>query len=69
MEIFLISIFSIIIIYITVSSIIKVLKIAFKRKEISERKHRLMVASSIVIGISIATALPFVYIKLFEFII
>lgn len=50
----------------TISTIIKALNIALKRKEISKQKYRLLVASSTMIGVSIATALPFIFIKVFE---
>nr|WP_289037744.1 hypothetical protein [uncultured Allobacillus sp.] len=66
MEVFLVSLNSVLIVYMTISTIIKALNIALKRKEISKQKYRLLVASSTMIGVSIATALPFVFIKVFE---
>lgn len=65
MEIFLISFFSGAIIYITVRSIIKVLNIALSRKEITRRKHRLWMSTSILIGFFVATTLPFAYHSIF----
>ena len=65
MPVFLISFFSVVILFMTVYSIIKALKIALKRDEISKRKYRLMVASSIFIGTFIAVVLPFGYERLF----
>jgi hypothetical protein len=67
-----ISFFVIAIVYITyiaVSSMIKILNTAYKRKEISKRNYRLLVISSVLIGIFTATILPLGFIKLFEFII
>ncbi|MBP1969855.1 hypothetical protein J2Z83_001963 [Virgibacillus natechei] len=52
MEVILISIFSAIIIFITVYSMIKVLNIAYKRGEITLKKFRFLVTFSIVIGYS-----------------
>ena len=66
MEIIITSLFSAIIIYITVYSMIKVLSIAYKRGEISLRKFRLYVTASIVIGLVIASILPFGYQKILE---
>ncbi|WP_077622373.1 hypothetical protein [Sediminibacillus massiliensis] len=66
MEVFLISFFSAIIIFITVFSIIKVLNIALTRKEISKRNYRLMMTGTIFIGVSASAILPFGYQMLFE---
>ncbi|MGD7043103.1 hypothetical protein [Jeotgalibacillus proteolyticus] len=66
MEVFLISFFSAVIIFITVHSIIKVLNIALNRDEISKRKYRLMMAVSIFVGTFVALVLPFGYQRLFE---
>ena len=66
MEVILISIFSAIIIFITVYSMIKVLNVAYKRKEITLRKLRVLVTISIVIGLLIASSLPFGYQKIFD---
>jgi len=52
------------IIYIAVSSMIKISNMAYKRKEISKRSYQLMVTTSVVVGISIATTLPLDSIKL-----
>jgi phosphotransferase system glucose/maltose/N-acetylglucosamine-specific IIC component len=69
LELYLISFFSAVIIVMTVHSIIKVLNIALKRKEISKRKHRLWIASSIAIGFITASILPFGYHKILEVIV
>ncbi|MDF2855771.1 MAG: hypothetical protein K0Q87_1622 [Neobacillus sp.] len=66
MEVTLISFFSAIIIFMTVYSIIKVLIIAYKRKEITLRKFIVLVASSILVGLFVASVLPFGYQKVFE---
>ena len=66
MEVFLISFFSAVIIYITVHSIIKALNIALNRNEISKRKYRLIMAISIFIGTFVAVILPFGYQRLFD---
>ncbi len=69
MLVILMSIFSAIIIYITVFSIIKVLIIAYKREEITFRKFVGLVISSIVIGLFTASILPFGYQKIFDIIL
>ncbi|MFK3959105.1 hypothetical protein [Guptibacillus hwajinpoensis] len=66
MEVFLMSFFSAVIIYITVHSIIKALNIALNRNEISKRKYRLIMAISIFIGTFVAVVLPFGYERLFD---
>ena len=66
MELILISIFSAIIIFQTVYFMIKALNIAYKRKEISLRKCRLLVTSSIIIGLLVSSILPFVYQKIID---
>ncbi|WP_085505187.1 hypothetical protein [Thalassobacillus devorans] len=66
MEVFLISFFSAVIIFITVHSIIKVLSIALNRDEISKRKYKLIMAISIFIGTFVAVVLPFGYQRLFD---
>ncbi|RIW30373.1 hypothetical protein D3H55_16680 [Bacillus salacetis] len=66
---YLMSLFSAIIIVMTVHSIIKVLNIALKRKEISRRKYWLWFASSIGIGVVTASLLPFGYHKIIEMIL
>lgn len=65
MVVFLISFFSVVIIYMTVHSIIKALNIPLNRDEISKRKYRLIMATSIFIGTLIAVVLPFGYERLF----
>lgn len=66
MEVILISIFSAIIIFITVYSMIKALNIAYKRKEITVKKLRVLIIASIGIGLLIASSLPFVYQKIYD---
>ena len=66
MEVFLISFFSAVIIFITVHWIIKALNIALEREEISKRKYRLIMAISIFIGTFVAVVLPFGYQRLFD---
>ena len=68
MEVILTSVFSAIIIFITVFSMIKAFMIAYKRNEISLRKFIVFSTSSIVIGVIVASILPFGYLKIFEFI-
>jgi hypothetical protein len=68
MELILISIFSAIIIFITVFSMVKVLFIAFKRKEISLGQLIIFSSSTIVIGVLIATLLPFGFQKIVDYI-
>lgn len=67
MEVMAASVFSAIIIFITVFSMIRVFIIAFKRKEISLRKFIIFTISSIVTGLIIASVLPFVYKKIFHY--
>ncbi|AOV07364.1 hypothetical protein [Sporosarcina ureilytica] len=62
----LMSFFSIVIVYITIHSLIKAFNIAINRREISKQKYRFLVSSSILVGLSIATVLPFGYYKLVE---
>ena len=69
MPVILTSIFSAIIIFITVFSMIRVLSIAYKRKEISTLKFSILSVSFIGVGMLISTILPFGYQKLFEMII
>ncbi len=69
MPVILISIFSAIIIFITVYSIIKVLSIAYNRKEITILRYRVLATSFTVVGILIASILPFGYQKIFEIIL
>ncbi|WP_041964194.1 hypothetical protein [Mesobacillus selenatarsenatis] len=67
MEVILASVFSAIIIFITVFSMVKVLIIAFNRKEISFRKLIIFSTSSIVIGLLVAYLLPFGYQKILDY--
>ena len=69
MPVILISVFSAIIIFITVFSMIKVLSIAYKRKDISILKYRVFATSFIVVGMLVASLLPFGYQKIYEIIL
>ncbi|WP_208586140.1 hypothetical protein [Gracilibacillus suaedae] len=69
MEVILISIFSAFIIFMTVYFLIKAFDIAYQREEISLSKFRVLVTSSIVIGLLIASMLPFGYQKVFDTIV
>ncbi|PFG05222.1 hypothetical protein [Bacillus sp. es.034] len=69
MPVILTSIFSAIIIFITVFSMIRVLSIAYKRKEISTLKFSILSVSFIGAGMLISIILPFGYQKIFEMII
>jgi hypothetical protein len=69
MPVILTCIFSAIIIFITVFSLIRVLSIAYKRKEISSMKFSILSVSLIGVGMLIAAIIPFGYQKLFEMII
>ncbi|TKC19976.1 hypothetical protein FA727_10710 [Robertmurraya kyonggiensis] len=67
MEVLLTSIFSAIIIFITIFSLMKAFIIAYKRNEISLRRFIVYSTSSIVIGIIVASLLPFGYQKIFDY--
>jgi len=66
MEVFTASIFSALIILITVFSMVKVLLIAYKRKEISQRKLIIYAATAITVGLTLSFVLPFGYQKIFD---
>lgn len=68
MEVLLTSVFSAIIIIITVYFMIKVFIITYKRKEISLQKFIVFSTTSIVIGVTIASVLPAGYQKIFDYI-
>nr|WP_306074231.1 hypothetical protein [Neobacillus sp. 179.-C4.2 HS]MDP5194202.1 hypothetical protein [Neobacillus sp. 179.-C4.2 HS] len=68
MEVILASVFSAIIIFITVFYMIKVFNMAFKRNEISLHKLIIFSTSSIVIGLLVALVLPFGYQKIMDYI-
>ena len=68
MEVILTSVFSAIIIFICVFTMMKVFMIAYKRNEISLWKFIVFSTSSIVIGVIVASVLPFGYQKIFEYI-
>jgi hypothetical protein len=69
MPVILTSIFSAIIIFVTVFFMIKVLSIAYQRKEISILKYRVLATSFIVVSVLIASILPIGYQKIFEIIL
>jgi hypothetical protein len=68
MEVILASIFSTIILLITVVSLNKVFLTAYKRREISFRKFVVFSASSIVMGLLVAFTLPFGFQKIMDYI-
>lgn len=68
MPVILASIFSAIIILITVYHILKVLTIAHKRKEITQRKFIIIAASSVLTALAVSSILPFGYQKILNFI-
>jgi hypothetical protein len=68
MEVFLASAFSALIIAITVFSMIKVLMIAYKRKELTLRKFIIYTAAAVMIGLLTASVLPVGYQKIFSLI-
>lgn len=63
------SIFSALIIIMTVSFMIKVLLLGYKRKEISYRQLLLYVSACVGVGAVFAISLPFVYTKLFHWVL
>jgi ABC-type uncharacterized transport system YnjBCD permease subunit len=67
MEVLLTGVFSAIIIFITVFFLIKILFIAYKRNEISRRKLIVYSISCIVIGVTVASLLPFGFQKLYGY--
>ncbi|MGJ7922255.1 hypothetical protein [Neobacillus sp. LXY-4] len=69
MPVILASIFSAIIIVITVSSILKVLTVAYKRGEISNQKRLTFATTTIIIGALIASILPLGYQVIFNMIL
>jgi hypothetical protein len=69
MPVILTSIYSAVLIFITVFSMVRVLSIAYKRKEISTLKFSILSVSFIGVGMFIAAILPFGYQKIFEMII
>jgi hypothetical protein len=69
MPVIIASIFSAFIILMTVSFMIKVLHIAYKRNEISFRQLLLYVISSAAVGAIVAITLPFAYTKLFHWVL
>ncbi|KGX92330.1 hypothetical protein N781_16350 [Pontibacillus halophilus JSM 076056 = DSM 19796] len=69
MEVWLMSIFSSIIVVMTVYNIIRVLNIAYKRKELTLRKFVLYSTVSIAIGVSVTSVLPFGYQKVVQYLL
>jgi len=69
MPVILMSIFSAIIIFMTVFTMMKALSIAYKRKDISILKYRVLATSFIVVGTLVASLLPFGYQKIVEIIL
>ncbi|RTR35339.1 hypothetical protein EKG37_05530 [Robertmurraya yapensis] len=67
MEVLLTSLFSAIIIFITIFSLMKAFIIAYKRNEISLRRFIVFSTFSMVIGIIVASLLPFGYQKIFDY--
>lgn len=65
----LLSVFSAFIILMIVVNILKVVRIAYKRNEMSYQKSFWISTATIVIGIFVASVLPFIYQKLFSFIL
>ncbi|TKI31134.1 hypothetical protein [Bacillus mycoides] len=68
MEVFLVAIFSAIIIMMTVFVITKACFTGYKRNDISLRKFILLSSVSIVIGRLLSFVLPFGYEKIFDYI-
>ncbi|WP_043931376.1 hypothetical protein [Bacillus sp. EB01] len=62
------SIFSAFIVYYTAYSIVKVLGIAYGRKEISLRRYVTAGLLSFIIGVAVSSLLPFGYQKVFDLI-
>lgn len=69
MPVILTSVFSAFIIFMTVFSMIRVLNIAYKRKDISILQYRFLTTSFIIAGICIVSILPFGYQKIYEIIL
>jgi formate hydrogenlyase subunit 3/multisubunit Na+/H+ antiporter MnhD subunit len=63
------SIFSALIIFITVTGIIRVLYIGYTRKEINHRKYIGYASASIVIGGIISITIPFAYERIFSWVL
>nr|WP_026565346.1 hypothetical protein [Bacillus sp. UNC41MFS5] len=68
MEVILASVFSDIIIFITIFFMMKVFVIGFKRNDISLRKFIFLSTSSITIGLLVAIVLPVGYQKIINYI-
>lgn len=68
MEVILVSIFSAIVIIITVFCMMKAIITAYKRNEISLRKFVVYSTLSMGIGVIVASVLPFGYQRIFDYI-
>ena len=68
MEVILASIYSAIIIFMTIFFILKACLIAYTRNELSFRKLIVVSSSSISIGIVMIVVLPFMYERLYDYI-
>ena len=68
MEVILISVFSAIIILMTVFFLVQAFITVYKRNEMSRRKCIAFSASAIIIGVIVASVLPFVYQEIFNYI-
>lgn len=69
MEVIIASMFSALIILITVLFMIRVLYIGYKRKEINFRQLFVYVSSAVAVGALTAISLPFAYAKLFHWVL
>ena len=66
MEVILISVYSAIFIFVTVFFLIRAFFTVYKRNELSRKKFIAFSTSAIVIGIIVASVLPFVYQEIFN---
>lgn len=69
MPVIIASIFSALIVFITVFGIIKVLHIGYTRKEINYRKFIVYVSSAVVVGGIITITIPFAYEKIYTWVL
>lgn len=67
MEVILVSICTAIIIFITVSNLIRLFRLAYEKQEINGKKFKLLVTSSIVVGFLLTISLYIGYQKLWLF--
>ncbi|WP_101842024.1 hypothetical protein [Halobacillus sp. Marseille-P3879] len=61
MEVFIISLFTYLLIYLIVYRLIQLFNMAYKKEEISASKFKVFVLASITTGFLIATSLPLLY--------